>query len=135
MLGLNLRKANGDLLGVVSLSTFQKFLLEASATNMANMLSAQLAAMKANVLNGNVSGAALIHAPGTKSANDFGFASVSAVMTEANVELGLHGLVLSGSPYRAYQEALKNALDNANNNKNFAQPNPTSCPFSFAALH
>ena len=130
VLALNLRKANGNLLGSVSLATFQSFLLNASATNMANMLSAQLAAMKANVANGNVAGSALIYAPGTNSANSNGFASVSDVIAEANTELGLNGLTLSGSPFRAYQEALKNALDNANNNKTFAQSQP--CAFTFA---
>jgi hypothetical protein len=42
----------------------------------------------------------------------------------------LHGSVLSGNPFRAYQEALKNALDAANNNLNFVQAAP--CPFTFA---
>ena len=36
---------------------------------MAYMLSVQLAAMELNVFNGNVSGSALISAPGTASAN------------------------------------------------------------------
>jgi hypothetical protein len=94
------------------------------------MLSAQLAAMELNVEAGFVSGSALVYAPGTTSANALGFATVNAVMVEANTELGLHGSTLAGSPYRAYQEALKNALDNANNNKTFVQPTP--CGFSFA---
>ena len=38
------------------------WLLGANATNMASMLSAQLAAMKLNVLHGNVSGTALVYA-------------------------------------------------------------------------
>ncbi len=95
---------------------------------MAYMLSAQLSGMELNVFNGKVNGSALIYAPGTFSANPNGFATVNAVMTEANSELGLHGLTLAGSPYRAYQEALKNALDRANNNVNFVQPGPSSCP-------
>jgi hypothetical protein len=37
--------------------------------------------------------------------------------------------VLDGSPYRAYQQALKNALDKANNNLTFVQSTP--CAFSF----
>jgi hypothetical protein len=130
VLSLNLRKANGLLLGVVNLSTFQSFLLSANASNMANMLSAQLAAMKANVAAGNVNGAALVYAPGALGVNANGFISVSALIAEADTELGLHGLTVSPSPFRPYQEALKNALDNANNNKNFAQSSP--CAFSFA---
>ena len=77
---------------------------------MANMLSAQLAAMELNVFNGKVNGGALIYAPGTMSANALGFATVNAVMAEANAELGLHGSGCWHSPYRGYQEALKNAL-------------------------
>ncbi len=48
---------------------FQSWLLAANASNMANMLSAQLAAMELNVYNGKVNGGALIYAPGTTSAN------------------------------------------------------------------
>ncbi len=32
----------------------------------------------------------------------------------------------TGSEFRAYQKALKDALDSANNNKNFVQP-PGTC--------
>jgi hypothetical protein len=126
--GLNLRKADGSNFDPSSYTDFRTWLLNASATNMAYMLSAQLAAMELNVRYGFVSGSALIYAPGTTSANVNGFATVNAVMAEANTELGLHGLTLSGSPYRSYQEALKNALDNANNNLTFVQPGPGSCP-------
>jgi hypothetical protein len=129
MVGLNLRNANGTAFDPGNYAAFRTWLLGATATNMANMLSAQLAAMELNVFNGKVSGGALIYAPGTNSANALGFATVNAVMAEANAELGLHGLVLADSPYRGYQEALKNALDKANNNWTFVQPAP--CPFSF----
>ena len=126
--GLNLRTAGGGDFDPTSYQAFRTWLLGATATNMAYMLSAQLAAMELNVEAGFVSGSALIYAPGTTSANVNGFATVNAVMAEANTELGLHGLTLSGSPYRSYQEALKNALDNANNNLTFVQPGPGSCP-------
>ena len=135
MVSLNLRKANGDPFdpatynGSPSSTAFRPWLLGASATNMAYMLSAQLAAMELNVYNGKVSGTALIYAPGTTSANTLGFATVNAVMTEANNTLASNGLVLSGNPERTHEEALKNALDNANNNKTFVQP--TVCPFTF----
>jgi len=129
MVALNLRHPNGGHFDPGSYSAFRIWLLRANADNMAYMLSAQLAAMELNVLNGKVNGTALIYAPGTNSANLLGFASVGAVMAEANTELGTNGLVLSGSPFRDYQEALKNALDNANNNLNFVQSEP--CPFTF----
>jgi hypothetical protein len=131
MVSLNLRNAAGSNFDPASYTAFRSWLLNATATNMAYMLSAQLAAMELNVNNGKVNGNSLIYAPGTTSANSLGFATVNAVMAEANTELGLHGLTLSGSPYRSYQEALKNALDQANNNLNFVQG--TACAFSFAS--
>jgi hypothetical protein len=128
LVGLNLRNANGTDFNPANYAGFRTWLLSATATNMAYMLSAQLAAMELNVFNGLVDGTKLIYAPGTTSANANGFATVNAVMAEANSELGLHGSTLDGSPYRAYQEALKNALDKANNNLNFVQPTPATCP-------
>jgi hypothetical protein len=129
MVSLNLRNADGTNFDPASYTDFRSWLLSAKATNMAYMLSAQLAAMELNVLNGKVNGDSLIYAPGTTSANPLGFATVNAVMAEADAELGLHGLTLSGSPYREYQEALKDALDKANNNITFVQPTPcvSSC--------
>ena len=99
-----LRKADGSLLGVVSLGNFQKFLTDANATNMANMLSAQLAAMHLNVASGGVNGNAIIYAPGTNSANGFGFAKVNDVIAEANA-MTMHGwsdqlVLLSGNTLR-----------------------------------
>ena len=99
---------------------------------MANMLSAQLAAMHLNVASGGVNGNALVYAPGTNSANSLGFATVNAVMAEANALLGSGNplLILAGHPDRPRAEALKNALDRGNNNLNFVQSTP--CAFSFA---
>ncbi len=129
LVALNLRNAAGAHFDPANNIAFRTWLLGAKAANMAYMLSAQLAAMELNVFNGLVNPNALIYAPGTMSANALGFATVGAVMAEANNELGLHGLTLGGSPYRTYQGALKNALDNANNNLNFVSPTP--CAFSF----
>jgi len=130
MVSLNLRNADGSNYDPASYSAFRTWLLNATGTNMAYMLSAQLAATRLDVAHGFVNGSALIYAPGTASANAQGFATVNAVVAEANTELGLRGLTLSGNSYRSYQERLKNALDNANNNRSFVQPAP--CPFSFA---
>ena len=96
---------------------------------MAYQLSAQFAAMTLNVRKGMVTGDRLIRAPGATSANSRGFATVSALLNEANTELGAHGLTKSGSPFRAYQAALQDALAKANTNKTFVQPTP--CAFSF----
>jgi hypothetical protein len=129
MAGLNLRNAAGGNFAPGTYTAYRSWVSTATATNMAYMLSAQLSAMKLNVYNGLVSGDALIHAPGAVTANALGFATVSAVIDEASAELGAHGVVLAGSPHRAYQEALKNALDRANNNQTFVASTP--CPFSF----
>ncbi len=135
--GLNLRNANGsnrDFLA--SLATNKKdlntWLLSATATNMANMLSAQLAAMELNVAHGGVSSIQLVYAPGTQSANLAGFAAVGDLMNEANVSLGLNGNTVAAGPTRTYQELLKTILDGLNNGSTsggYVQSTP--CPYTF----
>jgi hypothetical protein len=122
--GLNLKKANGDDFNPSSYTAFRTWLLSATATNMAYMLSAQLAAMELNVKNGIVSGDAIVYVPDLSTS---GFMTITDLMAAANTELGLHGLTLDGSPYRSYQENLKNALDKANNGQGYVQAGP--CAF------
>jgi hypothetical protein len=115
-------------------TALNSFLLGATATNMANMLSAQLTAMELNVRHNfvksdaNVYGGSCIatYFPGSN-----GFITISALLAAAESELCAHGYTPSGNPNRAYQECLKNALDDANNNKNFVQSKPCS-PFTCA---
>jgi hypothetical protein len=131
---LNLRTAAGADFDPTTYNAFRTWILDATAINMAYMLSAQLAAMELNVEAGFVSGASLVYAPAVNALNATvtgDFISISDLMTLANDELALHAVVLDGSPFRAYQEALKNALDDANNNLNFLQPDPTNCPYTF----
>jgi hypothetical protein len=128
MVTLHLKNAIGDDFDPNNYTAFRTWLLGANATNMAYMLSAQLAAMELNVFNGKVSSSALIYAPGAKSASPTGFAKVSELMTEANAELSIHGLTNVAGVDRTYQETLKTALDNANNNMTFLKPDPNSCP-------
>jgi len=125
---LNLRDAAGNHWpganpAAPTYAQYRTWLLNANAANMAYMLSAQLSAMKLNVLNGKVLGGAVVYAPGTGlNGNDFG--TITQLIAAADAELGLHGNTTSGTPgdaFRAYQEALKNALDKANNNLNFVQ--------------
>ena len=128
--GLYLRNAAGTRMNFgCDYTAFRNWLLSATATNMAYMLSAQLAAMELNVEAGFVNGNALVYAPGTNSANSLGFATINNLMAEANAELTLHPTAFAGDAWRNYQEALKNALDKANNNLTFVQPTP--CPFTF----
>ncbi len=121
----HLRNANGTVatwpVSAAGYKTFQSWILGANATNMANMLSAQLAAMELNVLSGGVNGSSLIYAPGTLSANAQGFATVNAIINEAIASLAVNGLTVASGPVRTYQAALKDALDRANNNLSFIQ--------------
>jgi hypothetical protein len=118
-------------------SALHDWLLNANATNMANMLSAQLAAMELNVRHPGVTGTALVYGGDCVKAyqqslqlpGSNGFITVNDLMTAANTELGLHGTTLSGSPFRAFQECMKTTLDQANNNINFVQGSP--CAFTF----
>ena len=109
-----------------TLSTFRTWLLRGTAsTNMGYQLSVQLAAMWLNVnaidnVNARVDPDALIYAPGTNSADALGFATVEDIMDEAIAALKETPV----EPTRAYEEALKNALDRANNNLNFVQEKP-----------
>jgi hypothetical protein len=126
---LNLKDAKGKNFDPVKYSAFKTWLQRsAAADNMAYQLSAQVAAMALNVFNGKVNGDALIYAPGTTGANSLGFATVTAVISEANTELGLHPLTPPGDRERAYQETLKTALDKANNNQNFVLSSFEECP-------
>jgi len=127
--GLNLTNATGSDFDPSDFAALDAWLQDADAVNMAYMLSAQMAAMELNVFNGFVDGNTIIYAPGTNSANLLGYAPVNAVMTEADAALGADSWTPAGDPNRSHQEALKDALDDANNNLNFVQPLP--CSFSF----
>lgn len=138
---LVLRNANGSRASFSSYAALQSWLLNATAANMAYMLSAQLATMELNVATGNVSGTSIIYAPGANSANAFGFTTVTNLMNEANLALtsctdpGTSTLastcsVLSGNPIRSYMQGLETALDQGNNGNNFVEP--TACSFSYA---
>lgn len=124
---LCLRKSNGDNFDPTSYSGFRSWLLSANSTNMAYMLSAQLAAMELNVEAGFVKDSAIVYAPGVDPNSDF--ITINNLRTKANNALCADGYTPSGDPNRMYQEYLKNALDYANNNLNFVQNEP--CDYSF----
>ena len=127
--GLNLRELNGDNFDPTRYSDLRTWLLNANATNMACMLSVHTASMNLNVIHGFVDEDALIYAEGTGLENGYGFATVRAVLDQANFMLGLHGTADPQDPWRAEMEALKTALSTANNNTGFFQPIP--CPYTF----
>ena len=101
---LNLRNANGTNFEPTTKGQVKTWLLGATATNMAYMLSAQLAAMELNVFNGLVAGTSLIYAPGTTSANSLGFATINAVMAEADASLLANGNTVASGAVRTYQK-------------------------------
>lgn len=133
---LNLVKNDGSQFDPTTYTQLRTWLLSGTATNMSYMLSVQLGAMALNEYNGLVSGNAIVYAPGLlpyapiNGLNSLGFIKINDLITAANTELGLHATAWSGDSWRAYQEALKNVLDSANNNYNFVQPSP--CPFTFS---
>jgi len=116
---------NGTL--AANKTALNTFLLGANATNMANMLSAQLAAMKLNVLHGKVSGSKIVGCPCGDMGLNNQFITIDHLMTAANAALCADGNTPAGDANRATQECLKTALDNANNNQNFVQSSPATC--------
>jgi YHS domain-containing protein len=124
--GLNLRTANGADFNPTTYAAFRTWILGATATNMAYMLSAQLAAMTLNVEAGFVSATSSVYVAG------IGLVTIGNLTAEANRVLanpivgspfaGLNGSVtVAASALRTYQEQLKSGLDAGNNNVNFVQ--------------
>jgi hypothetical protein len=148
---LHLRNANGTPFTVPTTgtfstvySTFRTWLLNANATNMAYMLSAQLTAMELNVAYKGISSSQYLYVgPGsairtglnnsqganlqtnlTSGATTFGlvaptplgFIKISDVLSNAISMLTNYGNTVSASAARTYEEALKILLDGANNN-------------------
>jgi hypothetical protein len=112
-------------------TSLHNWLLGANATNMANMLSAQLAAMALNVATGGVNGTSLVYAPGAPSANSAGFETINQLMNDANVLLVAPGnYTVAASTLRSTEERVKTALDKANNNLNFVQPSACQVNYS-----
>lgn len=138
---LCLRNATGGNFDPTTKAAYKSWLLNATATNMAYMLSAQLSGMELNVAHGFVSSTALVLAgsapagcsiPGLSGA---GVISISNLMTDANNELCADGYTIATGTAqqqqdRTCQEFKKNALDNANNNLNFIEA-ASSCPATF----
>lgn len=133
---LNLRDGKGNAADPGNHKALNGFLLGARATNMANMLSAQLAAMWLNVNVGGPDGKVL---PGavmyvgaapagcTVDVTPLGFTTVQALINAANASLGTYNVTTAAGPARSCQEFLKTTLDEGNNNLNFVQTDPAQC--------
>jgi SdrD B-like domain len=157
---LNLRTATGGDYDVPPAPTtfanayksYRTWLLGATATNMAYMLSAQLSAMYFNTTYGyanttasKVPLSALVYAGpapancavaglgvgGPPPALAAGFISVGDLLTAANTSLGTYGNTTAAGDVRNCQEFLKNTLDRGNNNLNFVQA-PGMCAVTYA---
>jgi hypothetical protein len=125
---LNLKNPDCSDFNPTTVAQFEQWLNMGTSSNMSYLLSVQLATMELNVVNNFVNPNQLIYAPGTNSANANGFATLSAILAEANIALGVDGCATPSDPNYAYQTALKNALENANFNYNFVQCHPSTCP-------
>ena len=126
---MNLRNEDGSNFDPATKAALKAWLDSARAVNMSYMLSAQLTAMKLNVMSGKVPAGAVIYAPAANSTTHVsGFASVQELMDAANAILAT-GDGTQNAADRQTMELLKNALDLGNNGQNFAQP--TACARSF----
>ncbi len=103
----------GQRVAFSSLTGFRNWLRNATATNMAYMLSAQLVAMHCNVAVG------FVHPLCVVRSSSLGNITIAELMQRSVISLQAHPFTPSGHPQRAAQSALKNALDNANNNRNW----------------
>lgn len=117
----NLRNANGSNFDPTSYTQLRNWLLNATATNMSYMLSAQLATMVLDIEAGFVDGNAF-YIPFGGTIND--------LVSAANAALLADGFTPAGDePNRTNQETLKNYLDALNNNDNVVPVSP--CVFTF----
>jgi hypothetical protein len=113
LVALHLVNANGTAFNPTgNISQWRSWLQGANATNMAYMLSAQLAAMELNVLSGGVSATCFV-------STSQGPMQIGAVMAAADAALAQDGYTPTGDAHRALQTFLKNVLDAANNNLNW----------------
>lgn len=116
----NLRNADGTDFDPAGYDDFRTWILGANATNMAYMLSAQLAAMVLNAEAGFVDGSAYYIPYG---------GTIEALLAAADTSLAAEGLTTAGHPQRASQETLKNHLDALNNGAPVIPATP--CDYAF----
>lgn len=114
---------------------FRTWLLNGNAVNMAYMLSVQVAALQMSVTTGKLKTTDMVYAPGSDVsdlANPAGFVSIGTLISTAANQLSANPSTRAGISQRMQQEALKNAIDNINNNRaSVAQPDGSRCPTAF----
>jgi hypothetical protein len=142
---LNLKTATGGDQDFGAYDVFRSWILGATATNMAYMLSAQMAAMQLNISIGgsagkNVPAGAMLYAGPVPQAcvnavitvpvNQAGFIGAQDLVNTASAAAGAYSVSVNASDARTCQEYLKNTLDKGNNNLNFVAA-PASCTVSY----
>lgn len=118
----NLVSANGSPFDPTTAAQVKTWLQGATSTNMAYMLSVQLAVMKLNIAHGLVSGTAISACSHT---------TINGLISAADASLLAHPVTTAGDPFRSAQESLKNCLDSLNNGGPIVSPTP--CTYSFGA--
>ncbi|MBL0422680.1 hypothetical protein JI739_20265 [Ramlibacter sp. AW1] len=113
---LHLVQANGSAFDPADHDQLSAWLRGGNAQNMAHQLSRQLAAAWLNVHAGDVVGGALVDATGYGIPGVTGSITVNQLLALAEAALAAAPVTTSGHPQRAAQEALKNLLDDLNNN-------------------
>jgi hypothetical protein len=130
------QNATGCQVDFVDHAGFTTWLRDAKATNMAYMLSAQLAASMLNVAafeagtpGVGLSADTLVYAPDLSFADADGYARLGDIIDAALAALDnlSCATVLPGNSQRGALSVLKDALDNANNNIGLLIP-PDACP-------
>jgi hypothetical protein len=111
--GLFIVDGRGHYVSPNNNSQLASWLQHATARNMAYMLSAQFVAMSFNVAVGYVEGGSHVQTCA------LGVISIQELLARTLASLAAHPYTPDGSAFRAEQEALKDALDAANNNHNW----------------
>jgi hypothetical protein len=126
----NLRNAKGAAYTVpggsfaTAYKDFRTWLLNATATNMSYMLSAQLATTELDVAYNKLNGKDLVQDP-----DGDGWKSINHVIEDAIKFLGGHPNTTAAGADRNLAEAYKNIFDGLNNNNQTITPvDPSRCP-------
>jgi hypothetical protein len=120
----NLRDAKGNLFTLSTTDSFtnvygkfRTWILGATATNMAYMLSAQLAATTNDVCFKGLDGTQVLQlTPELAACYGSNVATINTVIAQAKASLATNGNTVQAGATRTYQECLKNILDGVNNN-------------------
>lgn len=123
LIAFNLRNAAGAHFNPASYAAFKTWNGSANATNMAYMLSVQMASTWLNVNNGIANGSQIVIVNGQVG-------TINGWIGEANTSLGSFGDTTSPHAERSNQERLKNIFD-AINNSNFVYVNTGPCSVEY----